>query len=283
MSAFDAYHHVTAQTSAVACEDVMMGLCIKSTSFDFSDSTSMPLRRVVSAPAVMNSTVCQSPELSDDVSSHASSDASASHSSYSLQDEQSTFHRCVCQKGLHVGANGVCDAIVVAAGSLCAMCSLLNVDEPHCCCECWGCSGLDNSLSSDSSDAGPLADSANRCHSCLPQKESETGDGSDHFMEELAEFGRQQATCRDRLLVSIQKFVSNFSFELWQHLVFCWHQKDHFSPFDGKLQLQCIRNGLQNLPYYPGSLQNTFIIYSAISHHQIFQNDFAKKTKSRDS
>ena len=55
-----------------------------------------------------------------------------------------------------------------------------------------------------------------------------------------------------------------------------WHQKVNFSTFDGKLELQCIRNGLQNLPYCPGFLQNTFIIYSSISHHQIFQNHFAK-------
>jgi len=60
-------------------------------------------------------------------------------------------------------------------------------------------------------------------------------------------------------------------------LFFCWHQKDHFSTFDGKLQLQYITNGVQNLPYFSGSLHNTFIIYSAISHHQIFQNYFGKK------
>ena len=45
-----------------------------------------------------------------------------------------------------------------------------------------------------------------------------------------------------------------------------WHQKVHFSIFDGKLEPQCTRNGPQNPPYCPGSIQDTFIIYSSISH-----------------
>ena len=36
------------------------------------------------------------------------------------------------------------------------------------------------------------------------------------------------------------------------------HQKVHFSTFDGKLESQC-RNEPQNLPFCPGSLQNTFM------------------------
>ena len=55
-----------------------------------------------------------------------------------------------------------------------------------------------------------------------------------------------------------------------------WNQKVHFSTFDGKLKLQCTRNGSQNPPYCPGSLQDTFIIYSSISHQHVFQKYCAK-------
>ena len=41
-----------------------------------------------------------------------------------------------------------------------------------------------------------------------------------------------------------------------------WHQKVHFSTFDGKLESQCTRNGNKNNPFCPGSLQDTCIIYS---------------------
>ena len=58
-------------------------------------------------------------------------------------------------------------------------------------------------------------------------------------------------------------------------------QKVHFSTFDGKLDLQCIRNGPQNPPFCPGSLQDTFIIYSSILHQHIFQKYFAKRKRSR--
>ena len=44
-----------------------------------------------------------------------------------------------------------------------------------------------------------------------------------------------------------------------------WHQKVHFSTFDGKLESQCTRNGAQNPPFCQGSLQNTFIIFLEIS------------------
>ena len=56
-------------------------------------------------------------------------------------------------------------------------------------------------------------------------------------------------------------------------------QKVHVSTFDGKLELQCARNGSQNLPFCPGSLQDTFIIYSSISHQHIFQKHAARKQK----
>ena len=39
----------------------------------------------------------------------------------------------------------------------------------------------------------------------------------------------------------------------------------------GKLTFQCTRNGPQNLPYCPGSIQDTFIIYSSISHRHVFK------------
>ena len=49
----------------------------------------------------------------------------------------------------------------------------------------------------------------------------------------------------------------------------------------GNLTFQCTRNGLQNFPYCPGSIQDTFIIYSSISHQHISQIDFAKAKLSR--
>ena len=55
-----------------------------------------------------------------------------------------------------------------------------------------------------------------------------------------------------------------------------WGQKVNFSTLDGKLELQCSRNSNQNLPFCPGSLQDTFIIYSSISHQHIFRTYFAK-------
>ena len=55
-----------------------------------------------------------------------------------------------------------------------------------------------------------------------------------------------------------------------------WNQKVHFSTFDGKLKLQCTRNGSQNPPFCPGSLQDTFIMYSSISHKHIFLKYFAQ-------
>ena len=54
-------------------------------------------------------------------------------------------------------------------------------------------------------------------------------------------------------------------------------EKNHFSTFSGKLTFQSSRNGSQNPPFCPGSLQDTFIIYSSISHQHNFQTYVAKK------
>ena len=53
-----------------------------------------------------------------------------------------------------------------------------------------------------------------------------------------------------------------------------WHQKVNFSTFYGKLTFQCTRNGLQNHPFCPRSLQDTFIIYSSISRQHISRTYF---------
>ena len=55
-----------------------------------------------------------------------------------------------------------------------------------------------------------------------------------------------------------------------------WDQKVHFSTFSGKLTFQSSRNGPQNPLFCPGSLQDTFIIYSSISHQHIFPKYFPK-------
>ena len=52
------------------------------------------------------------------------------------------------------------------------------------------------------------------------------------------------------------------------------HRKVHFSTFSGKRTFQSSRNGIQNPPYCPGSLQDTFIIYSSISHQHLFRKYF---------
>ena len=55
-----------------------------------------------------------------------------------------------------------------------------------------------------------------------------------------------------------------------------WHRKVHFSEI---LEFQCTRNGPRNLPFCPGSLQDTFIIYSSISHQRIFSEIFPNEKK----
>ena len=57
-----------------------------------------------------------------------------------------------------------------------------------------------------------------------------------------------------------------------------WHRKVHFSTFSGKLTFQSSRNGLQNPPFCPWSLQDTFIIYSSISHQHILHKYVPGKT-----
>ena len=59
-----------------------------------------------------------------------------------------------------------------------------------------------------------------------------------------------------------------------------WGRKVHFSTFFCKLTFQCSRNGPQNPPFCPESLQDAFIISSSISHQHIFQKYFSNKTKS---
>ena len=59
-----------------------------------------------------------------------------------------------------------------------------------------------------------------------------------------------------------------------------WHRKVNFSTFSGKLTFQSTRNGLQNLPFCPGSLQDTFIICSSMSHQHIFSKIFFKKIEN---
>ena len=44
--------------------------------------------------------------------------------------------------------------------------------------------------------------------------------------------------------------------------------------FSGELTFQCTRNGIQNLPYCPGSIQDTFVIYSSISRQHISRTYF---------
>ena len=45
----------------------------------------------------------------------------------------------------------------------------------------------------------------------------------------------------------------------------------------GKFESQCARNGPQNPPFCPGPVQDTFIIYSSISHQHIVRTYFATK------
>ena len=61
-----------------------------------------------------------------------------------------------------------------------------------------------------------------------------------------------------------------------------WGQKVHFSTFSGKLTFQCTRNGPQKPQFYPGSLQDAFIIFPSISHQHIFQK-YVVKTKNLEN
>ena len=76
--------------------------------------------------------------------------------------------------------------------------------------------------------------------------------------------------------------IRNFSLELWQDLVLLDVRKSTFhSTVVGKLESQCTRNGPQTPPFCPGSLQDTFIICSSISHQHMFQKYVAKRKISR--
>ena len=57
-----------------------------------------------------------------------------------------------------------------------------------------------------------------------------------------------------------------------------WHRKFHFSTFSGKLTFQSTRNGHQNLPFCPGSLQDTFSIFPRCLTNMFRKYVFPKKT-----
>ena len=59
-----------------------------------------------------------------------------------------------------------------------------------------------------------------------------------------------------------------------------WHRKVHFSTISGKRTFQSTRNGTQNLPFCPGSLQDNFIMFLDISPTD-FSKIFPKRTKSK--
>ena len=65
--------------------------------------------------------------------------------------------------------------------------------------------------------------------------------------------------------------------QLFARFGLTWHRKVHFSQFSGKLTFHSTRNGPQNPQFCPGSLQDTFIIYSSISHQHIFRKLFPKQ------
>ena len=90
---------------------------------------------------------------------------------------------------------------------------------------------------------------------------------------ELGRSGGVQGDRTDRTKTA-QQIVTRFGLT--------WHREINFSTFSGKLTFQCTRNGPQNLPFCPGSLQDTFIIYSSILHQQIVQKK-CKKEKTRES
>ena len=87
------------------------------------------------------------------------------------------------------------------------------------------------------------------------------------FRMELGRSGGVQGDRTDRTKTAQQIF---------ERFGLAWHRKVHFSTFSGKLTFQSTRNCSQNPPFCPGSLQDTFIIYSSISHQHMFQTYFAK-------
>ena len=67
----------------------------------------------------------------------------------------------------------------------------------------------------------------------------------------LGRSGGAQGDRMDRTKTA-QQFFARF--------VLTWHRKVHFSTFSGKLTFQCSRNGPQDPPFCPGSLQEISII-----------------------
>ena len=63
------------------------------------------------------------------------------------------------------------------------------------------------------------------------------------------------------------------------------HREVHFSTFSGKLTFQCTstRSGPRNLPFCPGSLQDTFYYLFLDITPTYFSNIFCKHKKSRES
>jgi len=60
------------------------------------------------------------------------------------------------------------------------------------------------------------------------------------------------------------------------------HQKVNFSTFDGKVEFQCIRNCFKNLPFCPGSPQNTFLIFLRYVETSFSPNEFYRNQTSEN-
>jgi len=73
---------------------------------------------------------------------------------------------------------------------------------------------------------------------------------------------------------SIRSYMQNFS-----RFGLAWHRKVNFSTFSGKLTLQSTRNGPQNLPFCPGPLQDTFIIFPRYLTNIFFENMFQQRKR----
>ena len=73
--------------------------------------------------------------------------------------------------------------------------------------------------------------------------------------------------------------------QIFSRFGLAWHRKVNFSTFSGKLTFQSTRNGPQNLPFCPGPLQDTFIIFPRYLTNMFFENMFNKtkivKTENR--
>ena len=65
---------------------------------------------------------------------------------------------------------------------------------------------------------------------------------------------------------------------IWSYMA----SKSPLFNISGKLTFQSSRKGLQNPPFCPGSLQDTFIIYSSISHQHMFRK-YCTQTKDLEN